>query len=189
MLSFVAQWPLLDRAGTTTPRLDEVVCLKGKLPKVCLVGTGQDNADVVWEPPQEDGAEENTGVMVVDEGEHLGHEGGGLVVTQLRHVQDVVGPLQVRRSERGNKAVLDCVVLVCRREGRDEVHHMCRLVLVKGGHNMVELGCILGDVVHSELGLRLSKPDVGPCLPELGNLESNGVGLVCHGGSGGLTLI
>ncbi len=40
---------------------------------------------------------------------------------------------------------------------------MCCCVLVKGGHNVVELGRILGDVVHGELGLRLAKPDIRPC--------------------------
>ncbi len=47
---------------------------------------------------------------------------------------------------------------------------------------MVELGRILGDVAHGELGLSLAKPDIRPCLPELGKLEHDGVGLVNHGG-------
>ncbi len=52
---------------------------------------------------------------------------------------------------------------------------------------MVELGGVLGDVAHGKLGLRLSEPDVGPCLPELKELEHDGVDLVCHGGGDGLT--
>ncbi len=127
-------------------------------------------------------------VVVVDEGKHLGHEVGELVNTQLRHVQDGVGPLQVGRGECSNEAALDCVVLVCCRGVRDEVHHMCCRVLVQGGHDVVELCRVLGDVAHGKLGLCLAEPDVGPCLPELGKLEHDGVSLISHDGGGGLTL-
>ncbi len=51
--------PPLDCAGTATLCLDELVCLKGELPKIRLAGVGQDKADIVWEPALEDSMEED----------------------------------------------------------------------------------------------------------------------------------
>ena len=64
------------------------VCLFCQFPHVLLALLEEGSADFCGEALEEEALEEEARLVVTEEGEHLVHEGGGLVVAKVRAIDE-----------------------------------------------------------------------------------------------------